>query len=137
MLIWFFSGSIDTYKVSAIQTWTQATTLSENQSYHGVASFCRYFVPHFSSIMAPLTDCIRTGTFTWTIPATNAFNVIKDKLCSAPIILLYITHIFCYYIHICLDEKIIKWIFLIVTIYFRIHEIIEKTYVLFFVYYTI
>lgn len=39
--------------------------------------------------MAPLTDCIlRDGTFTWTLEAAAAFEIIKSKLMTAPILAL-------------------------------------------------
>lgn len=80
--------AVDPGKVSAIQSWPVPATISEACSFHGLASFYRRFVPHFSAIMAPLTDCIRDGSFGWTSAATKAFNIIKDKLSSAPILAL-------------------------------------------------
>lgn len=80
--------AVDPDKVSAIQTWPQPTTLTEARSFHGLVSFYRRFVPHFSSIMAPLTDCMLTGTFTWAQEAATAFQAIKNKLSSAPILAL-------------------------------------------------
>lgn len=80
--------AVDPDKVSAIQTWPQPTTLTEARSFHGLASFYRRFVPHFSSIMAPLTDCIQTDSFSWPEAATGAFSDIKHKLTSAPILAL-------------------------------------------------
>ena len=80
--------AVDPSKVSAIQTWPQQTTISEIQSFHGLTSFNRRFVPQFSSLMAPITDCIRTASFSWTSVASSAFAIIKDKLSSAPILAL-------------------------------------------------
>lgn len=34
--------------------------------------------------MGPLTNCIREGSFQWTSAAAMAFNIIKEKLSSAP-----------------------------------------------------
>ena len=78
--------AVDPAKVDAIQSWPLPMTLSETRSFHGLASFYRRFVPQFSSLMAPLTDCIRReGSFVWSEDATRAFNIIKHKLSSAPI----------------------------------------------------
>ncbi|KAF8100687.1 hypothetical protein N665_0218s0025, partial [Sinapis alba] len=79
---------VDPTKVSAIKSWPEPKTISEAWSFHGLASFYRRFVPQFSSIMAPLTNCIREGSFEWTQAATTAFNIIKDKLSFAPILAL-------------------------------------------------
>ena len=80
--------SVDPAKVSAIKTWPEPHTITKARSFHGLASFYRRFVPQFSAIMAPLTNCIREGGFIWTPAATTAFNIIKDKLSSAPILAL-------------------------------------------------
>ncbi|XP_026420700.1 uncharacterized protein LOC113316766 [Papaver somniferum] len=81
--------AVDPSKVEAIKSWPTPTTLSETRSFHGLASFYRRFVPQFSSLMAPITDCIRhDSVFTWTAEATTAFEIIKTKLLSAPILAL-------------------------------------------------
>ncbi|XP_013624595.1 PREDICTED: uncharacterized protein LOC106330711 [Brassica oleracea var. oleracea] len=81
--------AVDPAKVEAIQSWPVPTTLSETRSFHGLASFYRRFVPQFSSLMAPMTDCIRReGTFLWTPEASHAFTIIKQNLSSAPILAL-------------------------------------------------
>ena len=46
------------------------------------------FVPQFSSLMSPITDRIREGRYLWTSEADRVFQVIKDKLCSTPILAL-------------------------------------------------
>lgn len=38
--------------------------------------------------MAPITDYIRDGQFVWTSNAAQAFVIIKDKLCPAPVLAL-------------------------------------------------
>lgn len=81
--------AVDRAKVEAIQSWPVPTTLSETRSFHGLASFYRRFVPQFSSLMAPMMDCIRReGTFLWTPEASHAFTIIKQNLSSAPILAL-------------------------------------------------
>lgn len=38
--------------------------------------------------LAPFTNCIRDSDFSWTPAATTAFNIIKEKLSTAPILAL-------------------------------------------------
>ena len=79
---------VDPSKVEAIKSWPVPKTISEVRSFHGLASFYRHFVHHFSNITAPLTDCLRGSTFVWTHEAEEAFETIKQKLTSTQILAL-------------------------------------------------
>nr|GEU92848.1 hypothetical protein [Tanacetum cinerariifolium] len=79
---------VDESKVAAVQAWPNLTTITKVWSFHGLASFYRRFIPNFSSIMVPLTDCMKGNSFVWTKEVELAFQVVKEKLTTAPILVL-------------------------------------------------
>lgn len=50
---------VDKSKVEEIQQWPKLRTLTKARSFHGLASFYRQFILHFSNIMTPITDCMK------------------------------------------------------------------------------
>ena len=57
---------VDESKVKVVKHWAHPKTIIEVLSFHLLVSFYRHFIPHFSSIMDPVTDCMRGGKFEWT-----------------------------------------------------------------------
>lgn len=83
--IWSVSGWIKNNSNSTV-----AATFNHNsgRSFHGLASFYRHFIPHFSSTMAPITDYMNGTKFAWTRNAEAAFDLIKQKLTTVTLLVL-------------------------------------------------
>ncbi|KAI2665369.1 Transposon Tf2-9 polyprotein [Labeo rohita] len=80
--------SMDEQKVNAVLNWPRPKTLKELQRFLGFSNFYRRFIRHFSTVAAPLTAMVKKGTsrLTWSEPALQAFNDLRHRFTSAPVL---------------------------------------------------
>ncbi|XP_075500077.1 uncharacterized protein LOC142538652 [Primulina tabacum] len=81
--------SVDSSKTESIKQWSIPKTVLEFKSFLRLAGYYRRFIEDFSKIAFPLTSLTRKSTkFEWTIECQQAFQALKDKLTSAPVLVL-------------------------------------------------
>ncbi|KAA0051925.1 pol protein [Cucumis melo var. makuwa] len=79
--------SMDPAKIEAVINWPRPSTVSEIQSFLGLAGYYRRFVEDFSRIASPLTQLTRKGTpFVWSPACESSFQELKQKLVTAPVL---------------------------------------------------
>nr|GFB90612.1 putative reverse transcriptase domain-containing protein [Tanacetum cinerariifolium] len=80
---------VDPAKIEAIKSWAALTTPTEVRQFLGLAGYYRRFIKEFSLIAKPLTKLTQVGKpFIWGNNEEEAFQTLKQKLCSAPILSL-------------------------------------------------
>ncbi len=80
---------VDPSKVEAVLDWKPPTTVTEVRSFMGLAGYYRRFIKDFSKIATPLTKLTRKlCPFVWNKKYQEAFDVLKKKLTSAPVLII-------------------------------------------------
>ena len=80
---------VDPAKISAIKDWEVPKSATQIRQFLGLAGYYRRFIENFSIIAKPLTKLTqKTEKFVWTDEQDSAFEKLKEKLTSAPILAL-------------------------------------------------
>ncbi|GJR22439.1 putative reverse transcriptase domain-containing protein [Tanacetum coccineum] len=80
---------VDPAKIKAIKNWAAPTTPTEVRQFLGLAGYYRRFIKDFSLISKPLTKLTQKNKpYVWGDDEEEAFQTLKLKLCSAPILSL-------------------------------------------------
>ncbi|GJW00860.1 putative reverse transcriptase domain-containing protein [Tanacetum coccineum] len=80
---------VDPAKIEAIKSWTAPTTPTEVRQFLRLAGYYRRFIEGFSLISKPLTKLTQKNKkYEWGSEEEEAFQTLKQKLCSAPILAL-------------------------------------------------
>ena len=81
--------SVDPSKVEAVLDWSLPTSVTEVRSFLGLAGYYRRFIQNFLKITVPLTNLIKKSVpFVWSSKCQEAFDVLKEKLTTAPILII-------------------------------------------------
>ncbi|GJX43929.1 putative reverse transcriptase domain-containing protein [Tanacetum coccineum] len=80
---------VDPAKIESIKDWASPKTPTEIRQFLGLAGYYQRFIEGFSKIAKSMTKLIQKGIkFDWGEKEEDAFQLIKQKLCSAPILAL-------------------------------------------------
>nr|GEU68375.1 copia-type polyprotein [Tanacetum cinerariifolium] len=80
---------VDLTKIEALKDWESPKTPTEIRQFLDLAGYYRRFIEGFSKIARPMTKLTQKSVkFYWREKAEAAFQFLKQKLCSAPILAL-------------------------------------------------
>jgi hypothetical protein len=83
------SVKMDPAKVAGVAEWPTPTNKKEVQSFLGFVNFYRRFIEGFSHHARPLFDLTKNDTeFRWSTDEQSAFDILKEKITSTPILTL-------------------------------------------------
>ncbi|GJZ54600.1 putative reverse transcriptase domain-containing protein [Tanacetum coccineum] len=80
---------VDPSKVESVKNWKTPESSTEIRSFLGLAGYYRRFIENFSKIAKPLTLLTQKNkTYVWGDEQEEAFRILKEKLCNAPVLAL-------------------------------------------------
>ncbi|GJR82655.1 putative reverse transcriptase domain-containing protein [Tanacetum coccineum] len=80
---------MDPAKIESIKDWASPKTPMEIRQFLGLAGYYRRFIKGFSKVAKPMTKLTQKKVaFKWGDKQEAAFQTLKNKLCSAPILAL-------------------------------------------------
>ncbi|GKC75237.1 putative reverse transcriptase domain-containing protein [Tanacetum coccineum] len=80
---------VDPAKIKAIKNWVAPTTPTKVRQFIGLAGYYQRFIEGFSLISKPLTKLTQKDKkYEWGKEEEEAFQTLKQKLCSTPILAL-------------------------------------------------
>nr|GFC09764.1 putative reverse transcriptase domain-containing protein [Tanacetum cinerariifolium]GFC09771.1 putative reverse transcriptase domain-containing protein [Tanacetum cinerariifolium] len=78
---------VDSTKIESIKDWTSPKSPTEIRQFLGLSGYYRRFIEGFSKIAKSMTKLTqKNAKFDWGEKEEAAFQLIKQKLCSAPIL---------------------------------------------------
>ncbi|GJS69966.1 putative reverse transcriptase domain-containing protein [Tanacetum coccineum] len=80
---------VDPAKIEFVKDWASPKNATDIRQFLGLAGYYRRFIKGFSKIVKPMTKLTQKKIkFDWSDKVETSFQLIKHKLCSAPILAL-------------------------------------------------
>ncbi|XP_057758180.1 uncharacterized mitochondrial protein AtMg00860-like [Arachis stenosperma] len=81
--------AVDPSKVEAVMEWQRSTMVTKVRSFLDLAGYFQRFIKRFSQIALPMTKLtLKKMPFLWTTECEESFQALKEKLTSAPVLIL-------------------------------------------------
>jgi hypothetical protein len=78
---------MDPEKIEVVKNWEVPTNITEAQGFIGFCNFYRRFIEAFSKVMRPIIELTKKELkFEWNMNAQKAFDEIKQRITSAPVL---------------------------------------------------
>jgi hypothetical protein len=78
---------VDPSKVRDVLDWKPPKSVHQVQSFLGLASYYRRFIPNFSRISKPITDLLKKGNkYVWSKDCDPVFRTLKKLLTTSPVL---------------------------------------------------
>nr|AAT77831.1 putative pol polyprotein [Oryza sativa Japonica Group] len=85
--------AVDPEIVTAVTDWKQPKTVTQIRSFLGLAGYYQRFIENFSKIARPMTQLLKKEEkFVWSPQCEKAFQTLKERLVSSPVLILPDTH---------------------------------------------
>jgi hypothetical protein len=80
--------AVDPSKVISVINWPQPKNVKGVRGFLGLTGYYRKFIKDYGKIARPLTDLTKKDSFKWGMEAQKAFEELKQKLTSTPVLSL-------------------------------------------------
>jgi hypothetical protein len=81
--------SMDPSKVQDVLSWKARTSVSDIQSFIGLAGYYQRFIEGFSKISKPMTELLeKDKQFKWMPACESSFQELKKRLMTAPVLVM-------------------------------------------------